>query len=493
MIDRMIAWLAPERALRRSRARMQLAATTRAYEAAKPLDRHSDWYTPGTSAQAEVGPAWGRLVARSRDLVRNNAYAARAVDVRVGSEIGTGITPRFKTGDASRDDVLQTMWERWAETSACDADGEHDIYGLQALADRTLIESGEVLIRFRTRRMADGLPVPLQLQVMEGDYLDRSRDGRQQPNTNNTVVDGVEFDPLGRRVAYWLFNEHPGSSHPSFLTRQRLESRRVRASEILHIYRKRRPGQIRGVPDLAPVINRLRDLDDYHNAVLMRAKIEACLTAFVTEPDDDNASGPLERTTDPAGQHSFSPGQINKLRPGEDVKINEPTGSGAHGEYTRSELQAIAVGVGVTYDQLTGDLRQANYSSLRAGRIEIRRQIEQLQWSILIPRLCQPIADEFVRVGAIAGLWPDGPSYAEWMPPAPELVDPKKDHDAVHNMMADGLLSWGQAVQSQGYDPEAQLSDIAHWKRRFEEEGISMTFIQSDDEAPPATPDNGED
>src|SRR5690606_27084232 len=128
------------------------------------------------------------------------------------------------------------------------------------------------------RRLEDGLPVPLQLQVLEPDHLDAGRN--ETLADGGYILQGVEFDPLGRRRAYWLFPVHPGEA--GIMGRGALVSRPAPARQILHLFERLRPGQVRGVPWFAPAILKLRDLDEYDDAELVRKKIEACFAAFVT-------------------------------------------------------------------------------------------------------------------------------------------------------------------------------------------------------------------
>jgi capsid protein len=162
-LDRLIGIFDPTRALRRvvDRTRLQ-----RAYEAASPRD---SWKPRrgGASAQADHFADATRLRAKARSLVQNVPYIAASMDALVANVIGTGITPRF-TGPAA--EKLNKLWTAW--TQVCDADGRLDFYGLQAAAYRAMEQDGEVLFRLRPRRPADGLPAPLQLQLLEIDWLD---------------------------------------------------------------------------------------------------------------------------------------------------------------------------------------------------------------------------------------------------------------------------------------------------------------------------------
>ena len=140
--------------------------------------------------------------------------------------------------------------------------------------------------------------------------------------------------------------------------------------------RKRRPGQLRDVSWLAPVLLRLRDLGDYEAALLMKAKIEACLAAVVSEDSDEALTGAaagLLRDAQGRTVESFEPGMILYRRGMGSVEVVNPSGGGSHAAFARRALEAAAVGAGLTYDQVSGDLTQANYSSLRAGKIEFRR------------------------------------------------------------------------------------------------------------------------
>ncbi|MCZ8149819.1 MAG: phage portal protein [Roseomonas sp.] len=189
---------------------------------------------------------------------------------------------------------------------------------------------------------------------------------------------------------------------------------------------------------------RLRDLGDYEAALLMKAKIEACLAAVVSEDGDDAMTGPasgLLRDSHGRTVESFEPGMILYRRGMGSVEVVNPSGGGSHAAFARRALEASAVGTGLTYDQVAGDLTQANYSSLRAGKIEFRRLCEQVQYGMLIPMLVRPIADRFHAQGALLGLWgadvPDGLSH---VPPAHEMIDPLKDTTALIAQVRAGFV-----------------------------------------------------
>ena len=236
--DHAIAAVAPRAAARRVLARQAFETLTRGYDGAAKGRRTEGWRAPGTSADTEIGEAGALLRDRMRDLVRNNPHAAKAVAVLVNNIVGAGIMPRAASGNDKLDRKVDALFAQWSDTA--DADGQLDFYGLQTLICREMVEAGEVLVRRRLRRAADGLAVPVQLHVLEADFLDATKSGSLG---TGRLVQGIEFDPVGKRRAYWLHAEHPGDAYGAL--QNGLRSRPVPASEIAHIYEKQRT-QARG-------------------------------------------------------------------------------------------------------------------------------------------------------------------------------------------------------------------------------------------------------
>ena len=197
-IDRAIATVDPVAALKRVQARRALdiaggASGKRDYDGATKGRRAKNWRARSTSATTEILGAAQTLRDRSRDLVRNDAYAKRGMRAWVENAVGEGIVPEPDTGKDRTDRQIRDAFEEWA--LELDADGMSDFYGLQALACETVIQSGDALTRRRRRRSSDGLSVPLHIQLIEPDHLDRLK----LTNGGNRVVAGIELDALNKR------------------------------------------------------------------------------------------------------------------------------------------------------------------------------------------------------------------------------------------------------------------------------------------------------
>lgn len=475
-IDDMIGVFSPQAAFKRKRARIAMDILARGYEGAKTGRRIDDWITSGTSANAEIAGSGNRLRERSRDLVRNNCYGNKAIEVFVGNAIGTGITAQARTASERLNKQIMAAWNDWCQV--CDADGDLDFYGLQALAARAMYESGECFILFRDRGFSNSMRVPMQLQVLEADFLDTGKSTVGE--TGNIIRQGIEFDPQNRRVAYWMWPQHPGES---IVGNARFQSVRVAADQVVHVFRKLRPGQTRGVTAYAPSMVRMRDLDGYDDAELWRKKIEACFAAFVVQ--NNGADGPIVGNvvnkaasggngSEPQRVEQFRPGMIEYLHPGEDIRFGNPTSDGNYESYERVQLHAIAAGLGITYEQLTGDLSQVNYSSLRAGLLEFRSLIEMLRWQVFIPKICAPVWRRFIERAYIAGEISKIDYAVSWTPPKFEMIDPLKDAQADTLMMRNGTLTLQEAIARHGFDPEQQIQEIADTNKKLDELGVIL-------------------
>lgn len=343
------------------------------HEAAGRGRRSLAWRPGNPGAVAALLASGEDLRIKSRDLVRRNAWAQAGIEAFVANAVGTGIKPQsLSTDDAFKADV-QALWRDWTEEA--DAAGQTDFYGLQALACRAMLEGGECLIRLRPRRPEDGLAVPLQLQLLEAEHLPMTLNVDLPPTAGasgpgNVVRSGIEFDGLGRRVAYHLYRSHPDDGRLAPMSGQGgLDTVRVDASEIIHLYRVLRPGQIRGEPWLSRALVKLYELDQYDDAELVRKKTAAMFAGFVTrQSPEDNLMG--EGLPDEAGISlvGLEPGTLQILEPGEDIKFSDPADvGGSYGEFLRTQFRAVAAALGITYEQLTGDLTGVNYSSSARG------------------------------------------------------------------------------------------------------------------------------
>ena len=410
----------------------------------------------------------GTIAGRAAAFVLNNPNGARLVDSLVGNLVGTGIVPRPAHPDEAVRKGLAAVFLAW--TDAADVTGVTDFYGVMQAAVRDMVTFGEAL--FVWDAASDGAP---QIVRLHPDQLDRSLTRRT--DAGGVIVQGIEFDGRGRRVAYWLRSGSPGD----LLAGLPLAATRHPASEVIHLFRPLFPGQVRGLSWLAPVLLSAKELDELIDAMLVRAKIAAMHVGFMQDasPDLYGAAG------DPREQQSslyssvisgmnrrgaeLRPGAMLLLPVNTKVEFNDPPDQGNVPAFIDSTLRMIAAGVGVTYEQLTGDYSKVNYSSARASLIEFRRFAEGIQHTIIVHQFCRPVWDRFVRwqvlsggISAVAYQRDRAVFHAvKWLPPAWPWVDPLKDAQAAVLEIDNLLRSRSEVVAERGYDIEALDEEIA--------------------------------
>lgn len=476
-IDRTIAAVSPAAAFRRERYRLALKGLERfSYDGARTGRRLDGWSRAGTSANAETAGSLKALRDGARDLVRNNPLAAKAVAEYQTRAVGTGIVPQARTSDERINKLLDNYFDQWSKQ--CTSDGQ-PYWLIQSLAARAIVEGGEAVLRHRVRYGDAGpqmvtprgkkVELPYQVQLLEGDFLDHNK---TQEIDTGYIVQGVEHDKIGRRVAYWLFASHPGDTvNTGWFRRGMGESARVPAETngiegVTHGYRVDRASQDRGVTWFAPVITAMHDLDGYQDAERVRKRTEACLVATVQPPvnEQETAAVSPTRTTDSNGNviEELAPGMIIYTPPGSGITMTTPHPAQGTSEYVTLEQRILAAGLLMPFEILTGNLSQINYSSYRGGLIGYRGIIEHFQWLILIPFICDSVWMRFVDACKIAGLVPEETTYeVEWSPPPFDLLDRQAEADADEKEIRIGTQTLFQAIGKKGYDPKKQLQQIA--------------------------------
>jgi lambda family phage portal protein len=471
--EKFISFLSPSLALGRAKSFFALEQI-RKYDAGSHSKRTQGWQANGGSSNVEILGALSTLRNRSRELVRNNPYAKKAIQIISNNVIGMGIRPKL-TNAKKRDQVnILKAWKSWAETTECDFEGNLNFYGLQALIMKAVAESGDVIIRQR-RVSTNGKDnqkniIPIKLQVCEGDFLDHTKNLGGSSN-EPYVIQGVQFDATGKKIGYWLFDRHPFD-----VLANGMVSTLVPISEVIHIFSVERPGQVRGVPFLSASAMKLRDFDDYEDAQLMRQKIAACFSVFITDSSENLVGGIKNTKKDSKGNLSerVQPGIIEHLPAGKTVSFASPPGTTGYAEYSKTQLRGIAAGVGITYEALTGDLSNVNFSSGRMGWLEFHRQVQAWQNNLIIPQCCDRAWKWFLDGCNIQGITSTEVIPVSWISPRREMIDPVKEIKGMTDEIRAGLCSWGDQVAELGYDPEELLIELTNEARKFKEAELML-------------------
>lgn len=499
--QRLAAWVAGTAAAPTTPRGQQV----RAYHAAKTSRLTAGWGSSTTSADAELSHGLATLRNRSRALIRDNSYAKRARDVVVNNVVGVGIgmqaqvmTTRQALAERINADI-ERAWTDWTRADACHTGGVLAFADLERLAMCQVFEAGEVFIRKHRRRFGSSA-VPLALEIVEPERL---ADDHQAPSAaaGNAVRLGVESDAYGRPVAYWVRELHPGDlvqRTPGGTAR----FERVPAADIIHLRLVDRWPQTRGVPWMHTGMRRLNDMDGYSEAEIVAARSAANVVGFIKSPEapvDDSADGTSREL-------AFEPGMIEHLAPGEDfVGFNPSRPNPNMDPFMRLMLREVASGVGCSYESISRDYSQTNYSSSRLGLLDDRDTWRVLQkW--FIRTLREGLHREWLQAAVLAraipaiavGEYAVNPAKFEavtFKPRGWTWVDPTKEVNAYKEAIKAGMTTLTDVIAATGGGKD--IEDVIRERRReldmLDAAGIDVDTTVPEPMAPDAPADGGAD
>ena len=446
--------------------RQQRQRPARLYEGAKFSRLTADWLASGTSADAEVRGSLATLRNRARQLIRDSDYARQAIRAIRNNVIGTGVKMQaqvMKVRGGRLDDVandrIEDRWAMWGRAETCHTAGRLSFQDIERLAVGSMAESGEVFIRMVPQVFGGGR-VPLALEVIESDQLDETVDRMGtvdgQQFTGGEWRMGIHVDDWGRPIEYAFLTRHPGDDRTGYAKRRHMV---VPAAQVLHLMVAERPNQTRAVTWLASAIKQLHHLAGYQEAEVVRARAASSLMGFITT--QEGAGEELgEDLVD--GQHvaQFEPGTIKTLFAGQDITVPDlHAPDGQFEPFVRALLRAMAAGLGVSYETLSRDYSQSNYSSSRLSLLEDRENWRALQ-AYMIRSFHQPIFRAWLRAAVGSGdlalpgyeLAPERYEAVRWVARGWEWVDPAKEGDAYRAAVRDGFMTQAEVVLSRGGD-----------------------------------------
>ena len=455
-LNRLLSHVSPAAALRRETAKAQfdiLHGRRAMANASYPVvsgPRSKEFRRNNRDANAALTGARDPLAFIGREMLRNNPRVVRAVSLIANHTVQGGVRPVvvMKSGESQKArDRIQGLIDDHLFTTAIDADGRVDLFGLQRLAMMTIPTSGEVLLRRRLRRKEDGLPLPFQVQMLEGDFLASDRDGIRN---GIEIADGIEYAATRRRVAYHLYSAHPGGQFGGGAVR------RVTADNIAHSYMLTRPGQMRGVSWLAPVMAELQMVHKFMQATLDRQNVAAMFAGVLkrgAEVENDGKGFDDQL-------HELASGSIFEIDGDEELTFSDPPNAESAPTVIDLVDRVIAAGLNLSYESFTASYRGVNYTGGRMGRMDNDPAIKSFQQQLIVNQQMAPLAGWFKEAVYLQTLIEPTDYHIKWTAPERPVVDPTKDFAAMKIEREIGLNSRGGQLRAMGRDAAAVEDEI---------------------------------
>lgn len=454
----------------------------RTYAGARGGRLFSDFIQSSFSADSQLRYNLEVLRNRSRELVRDNEFARRYVNLMKTNIVGDkGFHLQVKATnddgslDAPGNTIIENAFKSWGRLGNPTVDGRLSWLDCQKYAIETLVRDGEVFIKkLSGRRYKDNFAI----QLIEPDMIDEKKN--ELLSNGNQIRMGVELDKFHKPVAYHVLTTHPGDKHYSRQVAQK--HIRVPAEEMIHVFMPSRTYQTRGEPFMASVISSLKMLGAYREAEIIAARISASKMGMLTTPNSDDYMGDdLHENFQPI--IDVEPGSFHQLPAGYDIKMFDPDRPNtSFGEFEGAILKGIASGLNVSYAALSSDLSSVNYSSIRQGALDERDHYKALQ-QFLIQHFVEPIFQNWLMSSMDFGSIPLPSSKYDkfndnvvfrgrgW-----NWIDPLKEINASVVGLQNGILSHQDVQAHYGRDVEETFSQIAKDKQIATQNGLSMAF-----------------
>lgn len=496
LIDKAIGVFSPKTELRRLQSRYALAVMGGYSGASKSRPALSGYNPYPGSAESDISPDLIVNRARSRDLVRNNAIAGGAISQMTTNVIGTGLSlepkPDAEFLALSEEEVsawvasTKREWKLFAHSKDCDIERDLNFYQLQDLVFRSRMESGDVAVV--TPSKPRGKVYDLCLQVIEADRLSNPN---RQINTDK-LVDGIELDADGAPVFYHFSSRHPGDVRQSGMTWAKVSAYGPNGRRnVLHLKRKLRPGQKRGVPDFAPIIEPLKQLGRYTEAELQAAVTSGMFAMFVRMDhnafldmfDDQGQQAYVENASKWDGNLD-SGGRAVNLLPGEEVDSPNPGRPNSEFDpFVQSILRQIGINLEIPYEVLIMHF-QSSYSAARAALLAAWKTYRRWRdW--MSTEFCQPVYELWLEEAVAKGRV-NAPGFfaspvvraawcnAIWIGDGPGSIDPAKEVQAAADRIDLGISTReAESVLHDGVDYETKHKQLKKEKDMRDKDGLT--------------------
>ena len=442
----------------------QMAAGYGNHGASKSKNAFLGWFVDSGAPEDDIDLHASTLRQRARDLDMGGGIPRSAVATETTTVIGTGMIPKpsidYEALGITKEKAKE--WEKiakrefsfWASRKFCDAAERKNFYQIQSLAYRSFLVSGDVIALLPMFK-SPGTPYSLHVRLLEADRLatpNSSGDSTtEETSSGGRIIDGVEIDKTGRVIRYHIANRHPRSENQSGqITYESIDAygKDTGMPNVLHVYVPERPEQYRGVPMIAPIIEKSKQLDRYLDSELMANVVASMFTLFIVSDPDNNittngipdAVGEEDRVTDDPTKLHLAGGAIVELDPG---KRSEAVNPMRPNSAFQAFVDAFCTQLGASIEMPKEILLKAftkSYSASRAALTEYWRKIPRARRDF-IADFCQPIYEAFlaeaVAIGRIEapGFFEDPfvrwcYSRCEWIGSTMQQLDPLKEVEA---------------------------------------------------------------
>lgn len=465
-----VLWaLAPGWQVKRRSAQVVKRFLERDLKAATDKSAYGGWVNTEQGPNADMMKL-STVRARANHAYWNDPYIRGAVDILINRSVGPGSTPQATTQSEEFNATAEALFSQWTEYA--DAHFQYHFGDMERLAVLKLFLDGGIFFK---RVVDNRRSNPFCLEALEYSRLATDVAG----NGANPVTYGIEQDKAtGQVVAYHFYATNPDS--PTSIGTWK--ARRIPSAQVIHFSPFRRPGQLLGTPLLAPALPYAYQLAELLEAELITKKIEACFGIAIKSTDLYTRYAAAEEDSDSEERDiEIAPGMVEHLLPGEEIEVIDPKRPGSNfDKFFKIIVQGMARSMGLSYEQISGDKSEVNYSSARHSELELRDNLDVLVKAVERYFL-RIVWKDFIRYSIAAGklqapgfvLDPSRWFKHVWLPKGHDWVDPEKEAKAKARELTMGLSTLAEICAARGKD----WKDVAKQRAKEKEFLNSLGLI----------------
>lgn len=473
VLDSVINYISPEWGTKRQAWR----EAQRAYDAGSNGRINQGWTVVNDSAERTDRHYRDTVRARARDLERNSDLMNAVVAPFRRNTVGSGYRLEASTDDESLNERIEELWKEWTKQRNCDVTGMQSFNQILRMAvTRKKVDGG---IIFAKRYTSEGI-IPFQIQIFEVDELDG--DVMSPRNKGARVCGGIEYNTYNKPLGYWIKQyDIDGWTN--------IQPIYIPAKDVIFYFTKKRPSQLREFSDMSQTITRVRDTNEFMDAVAVKQRIEACLSVFIKRTFPQGGIGRTANAAIGANNKSYdgkmlTPGMIRELNAGDDVVAVNPLGQSADAAgFVKMQQHLISSGQGISYEAMSRDMSESNYASARQGIIE--DEMTYAEEEELLIGVMDEIYETFIISAVLSNaitipdFWTNKKKYFshEWVKNPKKWIDPGKESNATMVALKTGQKTFKQISAEGGKDWKDQVDDIAEVLQYGDGVGVDLRPI----------------
>jgi lambda family phage portal protein len=457
----------------------------------------ASWSATPTTVDAYIYQHWNTLVARSRDQAEKSDHGRKFLQLCRDNIAGpTGFTLQSQVKDPSgradtvASDAVEAAWYEFSKRGAYEITRSMSRADVERLIVTTVARDGEA---FAIKRRSKDLPHGFALQLVDPVALDPTH--FETLGNGNKIRHGIEFNDLEQPVAYY-FRDYDERQVGYVLGTGR-KYQRIAAEDVIHVFVVESVGQRRGLPWMRTALFRMRNLAAFEDAAIINARVGASKMGFFRDGDadpDDTEDLPMDA----------EPGVFENIGNREFVEWNPQFPDASIEMFARSCLRSISVGLGVSYNNLAGDLTSVNFSSIRQGALDEREVWKGLQ-QFFISAWCEQVYPEWLQMALLmekirvptrnggSGALPftkiDKYRAVTFTGRRWSWIDPKAEVDANAVAIGQRLKSRSEVIREMGGDPDDVWAEIEREDKALEKLGIVPDLMPGAQKTQPSAQD----